>query len=94
MKDEHLTLRLPAALARALTRRARDQGVPKSQLVRDAVQRYLDPAPTLPAPLRSSTETAARWALLPHLTPDDATRLAEDIASGLRALPPVRSPWD
>ena len=39
--DDQLTLRIPAALARGLTRRARERGVPKSQLVREALRRYL-----------------------------------------------------
>lgn len=41
MKDDQVTLRLPGELARALARRARERGVPKSQLVREAIQTYL-----------------------------------------------------
>ena len=41
------SLRLPAALARALERRARERGVPKSQLVREALELYLAAAPAL-----------------------------------------------
>ncbi|MEK7668294.1 MAG: CopG family transcriptional regulator, partial [Gemmatimonadota bacterium] len=44
MKDSHLTLRLPADLARALARWARSRRVPKSQLVREAVTRLLEDA--------------------------------------------------
>ena len=40
MKDQ-TTFRLPPALARALARRARERGVPKSHLVREALERYL-----------------------------------------------------
>ena len=39
--DEQITFRLPKALARALAGRARRRGVPKSLLVREAVQAYL-----------------------------------------------------
>jgi hypothetical protein len=46
MKDDQLTLRLPRELSRALDRRARERGVPKSQLVREALQAYLAGAPT------------------------------------------------
>ena len=35
------SFRLPTPLARALTRAARERGVPKSQLVREALERYL-----------------------------------------------------
>ena len=37
-----LTLRLPKDLDRALTRQAKARGVKKSQLVREAVTRYLE----------------------------------------------------
>jgi predicted transcriptional regulator len=47
--ENQLTLRLPPALGRALARQARARGVPRSQLVREAVARYLatgtEPAP-------------------------------------------------
>lgn len=44
--DSQITLRLPRDLARALSRRAKDRGVPKSQLVREAVARYIaEPEP-------------------------------------------------
>ena len=39
--EEQITLRLPKALARSLAQRAKKRGVPKSQLVREAVSRYL-----------------------------------------------------
>ena len=41
MKEAQLTLRLPRELAREIARRARQRGVPKSQLVREALQAYL-----------------------------------------------------
>ena len=49
MKDEQITLRVPAALARALARRARERDVPKSQLVREALERYFAEPPVEPA---------------------------------------------
>ncbi len=39
--ETQLTLRLPRDLARAVARRARELGVPKSQLVREAIARYV-----------------------------------------------------
>jgi hypothetical protein len=39
--DAQITLRLPRELARALARRARERGVPKSRLVREALESYL-----------------------------------------------------
>lgn len=39
--DEQLTFRLPRDVARLLARRARERGVPRSQLVREAVAVYL-----------------------------------------------------
>jgi len=39
--DSQITLRLPKELARALAKRAKAQGVPKSQLVRESVVKYL-----------------------------------------------------
>lgn len=46
--DDQLTLRLSTDLARALERRARERGVPRSQLVREAIQHYLTSAPSAP----------------------------------------------
>jgi len=45
--DEQLTLRLPADLARALRRLARERKVTRSRVVREAVQAYLS-APVAP----------------------------------------------
>ena len=41
MKDDQITLRLPRALSRALADRARKRAVPKSLLVREALEAYL-----------------------------------------------------
>lgn len=88
-------MRLPAELARALARWARDRGVPKSQVAREAVVQYLAPSARLtPRPRTTARELAARWSSLPHLTPEEAGALAADVAAGREALPPVRAPWD
>jgi hypothetical protein len=42
---DQLTLRIPRALARALTASARERGVPKSQVVREALHEYLGQGP-------------------------------------------------
>jgi metal-responsive CopG/Arc/MetJ family transcriptional regulator len=39
--DSQITLRLPRELARALAKCAKARGVPKSQLVREAVMKYV-----------------------------------------------------
>ena len=95
MKDSHLTLRLPADLARALARWARSRRVPKSQLVREAVTRYLAPstAPAARPPQVTARTFAEHWAALPRLTPEEAGNLEADIAAARAALPPVRTPW-
>ena len=97
MKDEHLTVRIPRDLARALARRARERGVPRSHIAREAVLRYLDSAESpasVAARTMSARELAARWGLLPRLTPDEAAGLARDVESARRELPAVRHPWE
>lgn len=95
MKNSHLTLRLPRDLAGALARWARERGVPKSQVAREAVARYLAPSgPPLHQPARvTAAELAVRWAVLPRLTPEEAVGFAEDVEAGRRALPPAGTPW-
>jgi hypothetical protein len=96
MKDDHLTLRLPRDLARALARCARERGVPKSQLAREAVASYLAPAGGTPGPSAQAVTAAAlaaRWPLLPRLTADEAAGLDEDVESARKALPDARPPW-
>lgn len=46
--EDQLTLRLPREVARALGRLARQRGVPKSQLVREALREYLGTSPAAP----------------------------------------------
>jgi hypothetical protein len=96
MKDSHLTLRLPAGLARLLTRWAAAHGVPKSQVAREAVARYLAaPGGEVPTPLGlTARDLARRWATLPRLHPEEAAGLAADIASGRDALPRVAPSWE
>lgn len=98
MKDDHLSLRLPAALSRALARWARDRGVPKSQVARDAVARYLRPAEQAmdqPVSTVTAAELARRWAFLPRLTPEEAADLEADVLAARRSLPavPAPAPW-
>lgn len=96
MKDSHLTLRLPAGLARLLARWAAAHGVPKSQVAREAVARYLAaPAGEVPTTRAlTARDLARRWASLPRLHPEEAAGLAADIMSGREALPPVAPPWE
>jgi predicted DNA-binding protein len=97
MKESHLTLRLPADLAKALLRKARALGVPKSQMVREAVAVYLEPvAAAATAEVRrfSARDLAARWNALPRLTPDEAEALGADIAASRKTLPAARSAWE
>ena len=57
---DQTSFRLPQSLARALERAARARGVPKSQLVREALERYLaDEEPTRSR--ASVSERSARY---------------------------------
>jgi len=96
MKDDHLTLRLPKDLARALARWARDRGLPKSHVVREAVAYYVASgrgAFILPDRPVTAAELAARWATLPRLDPEEAGRFGADVAAARGRLPRVRSRW-
>lgn len=54
--SEQTTLRLPTPLAQLLARRARARGVPKSQLVREALELYLmETTPLSPDRIRERT---------------------------------------
>lgn len=96
MKESHLTLRLPAELARALVRKARALGVPKSHMVREAVARYLEPPATSAREVRhlSARQLAARWREWPRLTPDEAQALAADVAASRKELRALANPWE
>lgn len=94
MKDKHLTVRIPADLARALARWAQERGVPKSQVAREAVVRYLAPATLQRVPPFTAGDLLDLWPSLPRLTAEEAEAFAEDIAAGRRELPPVRDAWE
>lgn len=98
MADVHLTLRLPARLARALTRWANTRDLSKSSVVREALTRYLD-APAEgdrgggPAGL-TARALAQRWAALPRLHPDEAANFAEDLSASAAGMSPPAPPWE
>ncbi len=96
MKDAHLTLRLPADLGKALEARAAEDRLPKSQVVREAVVRYLtQDQPAHPEPRQvTARELAARWQALPHLAPEDAAAFGDDIARTSALMPVPESPWE
>lgn len=94
MKDSHLTLRLPRELARALARWARERGLPKSELAREAVALYLAPPSADARHLVTAGELAARWPFFPRLRADEASGLGDDIAAARGRLPPPRTAWD
>jgi predicted transcriptional regulator len=95
--DGHLTLRVSKALARALARRARERGVPRSQVVREAVAGYLagEPGPLALEPGRvvTAAELAAKWRALPRLTAAEADDFAEEIEAARNAVPAPPAPW-
>lgn len=97
MKDDHLTLRLPRELARALARWARERGVAKSHAVREAVARYLSSgavAPDAPAKTVTAAGLAARWPQLPRLTTDEAADFGRDVDRARGAVPEARDAWE
>lgn len=100
MKDAHLSIRIPTELDRALERRATADAAPKSQLVREAVSRYLDPPPSGTSPDGSTPRRptgrmlAERWPTLPHLERADADALASDISDAKASLPDPCPPWE
>lgn len=94
MKDAHLTLRLSDALSRALARLARERGVPKSHVAREAVARYVAPAGASPAErVVRAADVLARWSALPRLTVAEATDLSRELARA-RKLPLPRAVWE
>jgi metal-responsive CopG/Arc/MetJ family transcriptional regulator len=78
--DAQLTLRLPAALARALGRVARQRGVLRSQLVREALEAYLS-APDAPDAESLWRQAAPLVGSVRLTVPGEA----EDLAARLRA---------
>ena len=95
MKDRHLTLRLPEDLARALARWARARGQPRSEVVREAVTRYLAPPASGPSgrPV-AARDLALRWPSLPRLEAGEAAEFGEDIERSRAGLPAAPSPWE
>jgi predicted transcriptional regulator len=95
MKDAHLTLRLPDALARALARLARATGMPKSQVAREAVARYVAATPSLATErVVRAGELARRWSSLPRLTVDEAAELEADLRRARKTVPLPAAPWE
>jgi hypothetical protein len=96
MKESHLSLRLPAVLARALAKWAAARGIPKSQVAREAVVRYLSPPTGNAQEVVSLTarDLAQRWRGLPRLDPEEADALAADIATARKSLPPPAGSWE
>jgi hypothetical protein len=81
MKDDQITLRLPHSLAGEIARQARERGVPRSQLVREALQAYL--ADGVPADPDASWRRVAP--LVGTLALDPASVERDAIASQVRA---------
>jgi predicted transcriptional regulator len=89
----YLTLRLPATLARSLARLARARGVPKSQVVREAVSQYLLGNDQSPTRIVTGGELAKSWATVPTLTPEEYDDFAKDISDSRSKLRPLKSAW-
>ncbi len=94
MKDAHLTLRLPEALARALSRSARARGVPKSHVAREAVAQYLTPIATPSERVVRAGDLATRWGALPRLTAAEADEFAKELRRARKTLPPPSAAWE
>ena len=77
--SDQTSFRLPSELSRALTRLARTRGVPKSQLVREALERYLAAPETVTTSL-SVRERSAAYVGAVRL---DAKALARDDVAGM-----------
>jgi hypothetical protein len=95
MKDAHLTLRLPDVLARALARSARERGVAKSHLAREAVAQYLVPQATRPGErMVRAADLARHWGTLPRLTVAEATDFAKELNRARKAVPAPKAAWE
>ena len=79
--ERQITLRVPAGLARGLARRARERGIPKSQVVREALRGYLEGA--APATERAGKAIVARYRGAAPM--DQAAIEADELARQLRA---------
>lgn len=78
--QQQITLRLPRDLARAVARRARELGVPKSQVVREALVQYVA-GPPAPAPARLWERVAP---LVGSLAIDPAAVERDELARRIR----------
>ncbi|MDH5804815.1 MAG: ribbon-helix-helix protein, CopG family [Gemmatimonadota bacterium] len=96
MKDDYLTLRISPDLADALARRAAAEQVSKSQVVREAVEYYLAPAPIHIPAERAVTglELAERIRRLARLGEEEAALMASDIEEARKDLDAPKPPWD
>ncbi|MEO5580684.1 MAG: CopG family transcriptional regulator [Gemmatimonadaceae bacterium] len=95
MKNAALTLRLTASLAKSLGRLARARGIPKSQLVREAVARYLAPSgPVVESPVLTASILAARWRDIPRLAPEEASEFQDDITAARKKMRLPAPAWE
>ena len=79
--DDQLSFRIPRELVRALRRTADERGVPKSQLVREALQAYL----MAPAPGRSAEPLPAHArSLIGSVRLDRAAAERDELAARIR----------
>ena len=94
MKTAAITLRLSAELARSLARIARGRGIPKSQVVREAVAMYLAPSGSeAKSPRITASSLAVRWKDLPRLTAVEASDFQRDVEAARRDLPLGATLW-
>lgn len=95
MKTDALTLRLSPDLARALRRLAKLKGVPKSQVVREAVAEYVSPSgPTPAAQEISARALALSWPKIPRLTPEEASAFEIEIGNAREGLVLPPAAWE
>jgi hypothetical protein len=94
MKEAHLTVRVPDAVAAHLDERAEALGVPRSQVVREAVTLYLgggsSDAVGRPVTARA---LAHRWQTLPWLTEPERRTFVELIAESRADRTVPNDPW-
>lgn len=94
MKTAAITLRLSAELAKNLGRIARRRGIPKPQVVREAVTTYLAPSRSEAKSSRiTASALALHWKGLPRLTPDEASDFKRDVEAARRDLPLGATLW-
>ena len=79
--DQQTSFRLPREMLRELERLAKARGVPKSQLVREALERYLaGPAPGAESPALSVQDRSAPYIGCINLSgPGDAEAIADRV---------------